>query len=80
LLDFDEDLTEAFQKRMSLVSVASSFLNFKDDEEDCSASIRRVNSEGSFAWVEDEILNRRHSLLTELDFDNLFDESDVASV
>jgi hypothetical protein len=80
LLDFEEDLTEAFQKRMSLVSVASSLLNFKDDEEDCGASIRRVNSEGSCAWVEDEILNRRHSLLTELDFDNLFDESDVASV
>lgn len=80
LIDFDEDLTEAFQRRMSLVSIASSFLNAKDDQEDGGASIRRANSESSFAWVEDEILNRRHSLLTELDFDNLFDESDVASV
>jgi hypothetical protein len=79
-LDFDEDLTDAFQKRMSLVSIASSFLNFKDDQEDGGASERRANSDGSCAWVEDEILNRRHSFLTELDYDNLFNESDVASV
>lgn len=78
--DFDEDIADAFSKRMSLVSVGSSLFNFKKELEEHGASEYKAHSDGSCAWREDGILNRRHSMLTDLDYDNLFDDSDVASV
>jgi len=72
-----EDDAEMLQKRMSLVSIGSALADFKKDME--RRSSKAHSDSGSCAWIDDRVLNRRHSLQHSIDFDGLFDDASQGS-
>jgi hypothetical protein len=74
-----EDDADMLNKRMSLVSIGSALGDFKKDMERRESTEKAHSDCGSCAWIDDRVLNRRHSLQHSLDFDHLFDDSSLAS-